>query len=164
MRAAGDRTWLLPLGWIVVAVVAADWATKFFITNRLPLHGRLPLLDGWLYAARLRNAGVSFSLLGGAHGWWRTPLLVAVAAAAVVGLARFALTLRERAARLGLALVIAGAIGNLGDRLAHGTVTDFLVVRYFPWVFNVADLAITTGALLLAWQLRPRRARAPGAT
>ncbi len=160
MRAADDRTWLRPLGWIVVAVVAADWATKLLITNRLPLHGRLPLLDGWVYAARLRNAGVSFSLLGGAHGGWRTPLLVAITGTAIVGLARWALTVREPAARRALALVIAGAIGNLGDRLANGGVTDFLVVRYFPWVFNLADLAITTGALLLAWQLLPGRGRA----
>ncbi len=161
MQAMDDRRWLRPLGWLVVVVIAADWGTKLLITNRLTPDGRIALVHGWVYAARLENAGVSFSLLGGAHGWWRTPLLVALAAGAVVGLARFALTVREHAARLGLALVIAGAVGNLGDRIAHGAVTDFLVVRYFPWVFNVADLAITTGALLLGWQLWPRRARAP---
>ncbi len=158
MAAAGDRAWLRRLSWIVVVVVAADWATKLFITNRLALYGQLTLIDGWVYAARLRNAGVSFSLLGGAHGWWRTPLLVTVAGAAIVALLRFAPMVTERGARLGLALVTAGAIGNLGDRIATGAVTDFIVLRYFPWVFNVADLAITSGAVLLAWQLRPRRA------
>ncbi len=158
MAAAGDRAWLRRLSWIVVVVVAADWATKLFITNRLALYGQLTLIDGWVYAARLRNAGVSFSLLGGAHGWWRTPLLVTVAGAAIVALLRFAPMVTERGARLGLALVTAGAIGNLGDRIATGAVTDFIVLRYFPWVFNVADLAIMSGAVLLAWQLRPRRA------
>src|SRR5512142_3148538 len=158
MAAAGERAWLRRLSWIVVVVVAADWATKLFITNRLALYDQLTLIDGWVYAARLRNAGISFSLLGGAHGWWRTPLLVAVAGAAIVALLRFAPTVTERGARLGLALVTAGAIGNLGDRIATGAVTDFIVLRYFPWVFNVADLAITSGAVLLAWQLRPRQA------
>lgn len=158
-----DRGWLRPLGWIVVAVVAADWATKFLVTNRLALHGQLPLVEGWLYAARLRNAGISFNVLGGAHGGWRTPLLIGFSGVAIIALVRFALTVQERSVRLGLALAVAGAVGNLGDRIATGAVTDFLVVRYFPWVFNVADLAITIGALLVAWQLRPRRAGPPRA-
>ncbi len=159
MGAVDDRRWLRPLGWIVVAVVAADWATKLLVTNRLALYGQLPLVDGWVYAARLRNAGISFSVLGGSHGGWRTPLLVGLSVVAIIALVHFALTVQERGARLGLALAVAGAIGNLGDRIATGAVTDFLVIRHFPWVFNVADLAITVGALLVAWQLRPRRAR-----
>jgi signal peptidase II len=61
-----------------------------------------------------------------------------------------ALRTRDELMRLAAVLVIAGAVGNLGDRLMNGGVTDFILVRWFPFVFNVADVAITVGAVLLA--------------
>ncbi len=141
------------MGWTVVAVVAADWLTKFLIINRLAVGGQLALIDRWFYLVHLQNAGISFSFLGGAHGWWRTPALIALAAVGIVARARLARTAARPGLRAGIALTVAGAIGNLGDRIVHGGVTDFLLVRYFPFVFNVADVAITAGALLLAFGL-----------
>jgi len=155
---SGD-TWPRRLGWTIVAVVAADWTSKFMVTNHLAPNGKVALVDGWLYFVRLSNAGVSFSMLAGSHGAWRTPLLVILALLGIVALLHFSRSIPERGARFALALVVAGATGNLGDRIVNGAVTDFLAIRWFPWVFNVADLAITTGAVLLALQLLPARKR-----
>ena len=55
--------------------------------------------------------------------------------------------------RIASAVVLGGALGNLGDRLLNGSVTDFILVRYFPYVFNVADAAISVGGVLLAARL-----------
>lgn len=153
---AGE-SWPRRAGWMVVAIVVADWVTKFLITNRLAPYGQIELLGHWVYLARMSNAGVAFGTLDGSHGAWRTPLLIAVSCVGILALARVALTTCARAARLSLFLLLAGAIGNLGDRLANGAVTDFLVVRYFPYVFNVADVAITAGALGLGFDLLRRR-------
>jgi signal peptidase II len=59
----------------------------------------------------------------------------------------------DRVARLAAAAVIAGALGNLGDRLLTGEVTDFVLVAFFPFVFNLADAAITIGGSLLAFRM-----------
>jgi signal peptidase II len=60
---------------------------------------------------------------------------------------------RDPAARLAAALVIAGAVGNLGDRVWTGQVTDFVFLAFFPFVFNLADAAITLGGSVLAVRL-----------
>ena len=152
------QAWSRWMGWTVVAVVVADWVSKFLITNRLAVGGHIAVIDRWLYLVHQRNAGISFSWFGGAHGWWRTPALTAVAVVGIVALALLGRTAARRSTRIGIALTLAGAIGNLGDRIVHGGVTDFLLVRYFPFVFNVADIAITAGALLLAFGLGTRPA------
>jgi signal peptidase II len=62
-------------------------------------------------------------------------------------------TTRDAWVRMASGLVVAGALGNLGDRLMDGAVTDFILVRSFPFVFNVADVAISLGAVVLAARL-----------
>ena len=68
-----------------------------------------------------------------------------------------------RAASAGLALVLGGALGNLYDRLAYGFVVDFFDFSFFPAVFNVADSAITAGAVLMAWGMRDDKSGPAGA-
>jgi signal peptidase II len=137
----------------IVAVVAADWLTKLWVQNRLFEDALLPVVRDWLWLTFRRNTGVSFSVLADAPAAVRVPLIVGAALAGIVVCARMLLASRDPRVGLAAALVIAGAVGNLGDRLLNGAVTDFIQVRYLPFVFNVADVAITAGAILLLSRL-----------
>jgi len=134
----------------LVAVVAADWITKFLVQNHLMLFSRRALVEGWVWLAHSRNPGIAFSFFRDMPEMVRLPLLVAAATAGIAVAARMALRTEDELMRLAAVLVMAGAVGNLGDRLMNGGVTDFILVRWFPFVFNVADVAITVGAVLLA--------------
>ncbi|MDA8243063.1 MAG: signal peptidase II [Elusimicrobia bacterium] len=99
------------------------------------------------------NTGVSFGLFRD-----KNLFFLAFSAALVAGLLalRRRIAAHGRLAEAGLALVLGGALGNLYDRIAYGHVVDFLDFSFFPAVFNVADSAITVGALLMAWGMRER--------
>ena len=141
------------LALVLVAVVAADWITKFLVQNHLRLYSRRALVEGWVWLAHSRNPGIAFSFFRDMPGMVRLPLLVAAAAAGIFVAARMAMRTHDELIRLAAVLVMAGAVGNLGDRVMNGWVTDFILVRWFPFVFNVADMAITAGAVLLAARL-----------
>jgi signal peptidase II len=135
--------------WIAAGVIALDQATKWWVLQSLPLGASRPLLPGVLSLTHVQNTGSAFSLFRGA-GWW----LVLVSVIALAAILRYWLGLRRGGAPLGpvlllgLALPFGGAAGNLIDRLRFGYVVDFLELPLWP-VFNVADSAITVGALLL---------------
>lgn len=146
--ARGQLRWL----GLSVAIIALDQWSKHLIETHLSfLETRviLPVFD----LVRAHNRGVAFSMFNNASGWQRwafSGLALVVSAVLVTWLARL-----ERRAQLmaaALALILAGALGNLVDRLRLGSVVDFLQVHwgehYFP-AFNVADSAITVGAILL---------------
>lgn len=137
----------------VVALVAADWLTKLWVTRSLALGESYSLIDGWIQFVHRRNPGVAFSMFADLPDAWRTPLLLAVGLVGVVLFSRIIVTSSGRIVRAAAAVVLAGAIGNLGDRMVNGYVTDFVLVRYFPFVFNVADAAISVGGVLLAARL-----------
>ena len=142
---------LIWLGLTVVAIALDQWS-KHAIEQHLPMTGIYPILPV-LEFTRLHNPGAAFSFLAGASGWQRwffTALACVVSAALVVWLARL-----ERRANLvaaAIALIIAGALGTVIDRVRYGYVVDFIEVHwhnaYFP-AFNVADSSITVGAALL---------------
>jgi signal peptidase II len=133
-------------------IVAADQLTKWLVLgyfqNRYPREE----LTGFFNLVLVFNKGAAFSLFAQAPGW-QTPLLVAfaLAAAAIVSV----LIVRNPARGLlclGLALILGGAVGNLIDRLRFGHVVDFLDFHALGWhwpAFNVADAAISVGAVLL---------------
>ncbi len=139
--------------WFAIAavVVVADQATKALVLARFALGERLELTP-FLNLVFVYNPGAAFSFLSEAGGWQR-PLLVAFAlgAAAIVSV----LIVRRPQERLlctGLALILGGALGNVIDRLRFGQVVDFLDFHAAGWhwpAFNVADSAITVGAVLL---------------
>jgi signal peptidase II len=143
--------------WLTAAVVALDQLTKAAVEHSLALYQSvvvLPLLD----ITRYHNTGAAFSFLAGAAGWQRwlfTALAIIVSVALVLWLRR--IDRGEKALASAVALILAGALGNVIDRLRLGHVIDFINVHwgehYFP-AFNVADSAITIGAALLlldAW-------------
>lgn len=136
---------------LAVLVVLADQATKALVMARFAVGERLELTP-FFNMVLVFNKGAAFSFLSEAAGWQK-PLLVAfaVVAAAIVSV----LIVRRPSERLlctGLALILGGALGNVIDRLRFGQVVDFLDLHAagYHWpAFNVADSAITIGALLL---------------
>jgi signal peptidase II len=139
-------------GWWVVGLVLADQALKQWIAVTLELGERLRLAAG-VYLTRAHNTGAAFSLLHDGGGWqrWFFVLLALGVAVAIV------LWLRQRPdapplLRAGLVLILAGALGNLIDRIGWGYVIDFMLVYLGNWpfpAFNLADAAITVGAVLV---------------
>ena len=151
-------------GWLVAAIVLAvvvlDQVTKTWAVRELA-DGPVELVGSGVAFRLSRNSGGAFSLFQGF-----TPLLAVLAIVLAVVLARALHRTRDPLVLVALALILGGAIGNLIDRLARspgflrGEVVDFVDVGRFP-VFNVADSAITIGAVLLfvavLWSPEPER-------
>jgi signal peptidase II len=142
----------LPWVWLSLLVFALDQFTKSLAVKYLVLHAPLPVFPG-LNLTLVHNTGAAFSLLRDAGGWQRwvfIALAVVIAACIVVWLAR--LPARRGWLACALALVLGGALGNLWDRISLGYVIDFIDVYYAHWhwpAFNLADSAITAGAVML---------------
>lgn len=161
-RPLSGRIWVL----LSLAVIALDQWSKAWVVHHLSFHIARPILPV-LDLTLAYNTGAAFSFLAGQSGWQRwllTVLAVVVAVLIIAYLGR----LRARRQRLlcaALALILGGALGNLIDRLRLGYVVDFISAHwhghYFP-AFNVADSAITIGAILLLIDLW-REARRPSA-
>ena len=141
--------WLL----LAAAVIGLDQLTKLIVLRTLvPYvpHEVIPHLLNWTLAF---NRGAAFSFLAASSGWqgWLFTALALVVSIALVGwLSR--LPRGEWRTALPVALIIGGALGNMLDRLRAGQVTDFIQVYWGTWsfpAFNVADSAITVGAVLL---------------
>ena len=139
---------------LAALTVALDQVTKAIVHSTLPLHDSIVVIPGFLDFTHTRNTGAAFGLLNAVDLPFKQAILtgVAVTALAAIGVYAARSASRERAALLGLTLVIGGAIGNLIDRVMMGYVLDFIDVYWRGWhfwVFNVADAAITVGAALL---------------
>ena len=143
------------LAWLALSalVIVLDQITKHFAIDLLEPYKPQAVIPGFLNWTLAYNAGAAFSFLHDAGGWQRwlfTVLAIAVSAVLVVWLSRTARV--DWRTALPLALVIGGALGNLIDRVRFGHVTDFIEVYYQQWswpAFNVADSAISVGAVLL---------------
>jgi signal peptidase II len=154
--------------WFVLAaaVVVADQATKAMVLARFRPGEGLVVTPNFNLVL-VYNKGAAFSFLSDAPGW-QTPLLVGFA---VVAIAVVAYLLwrspQRRVLSAGLALILGGALGNVIDRLRFGQVVDFLDLHAGGWhwpAFNVADSAITVGAVLLildGLRKHEKRASAP---
>lgn len=151
---------------VIVLVVAVDWAIKGVVQHRLAMRVRHPVLDGWLSLFHTTNYGISWGGLGETDTWWRFPLIVVLSLVGIVALASIVRSSRDAWLRVAGALVLGGAVGNFGDRLLNGGVTDYIYVHFFPYIFNFADVAITVGGVLLAarmWLEKPADDAAPTA-
>lgn len=137
--------------WLAVAVLSLDLVTKQIVLAQLHLHEPVALLP-FLNFTLVYNKGAAFGFLSSASGWQNAFFIVValVACGVILYLLRQS---RERIFSLALMLVLGGAIGNLVDRIVYGYVIDFIDVYYQSWhwpAFNVADSAITIGAILIA--------------
>jgi signal peptidase II len=137
---------------LILGILALDQLSKYWIVSvlRLPEIGQIEL-SGIFDLTMVRNYGISFGAFTADADWERWALvglstIIAIIFSVWLTRAKRGLTI------LALALVIGGAIGNVIDRIRYGYVVDFLDFSGigFIWVFNVADSAITIGAILLA--------------
>lgn len=141
--------------WLVLALalVVADQIIKAWVLTALTPYEPVAVTP-FFNLVLVHNTGAAFSLLADAGGWQRwffVILTLVIAAIVAIWLWRSA-GRRHRATPLALALVLGGAIGNLIDRLRFGHVIDFLDFHVGGWhwpAFNLADSAITCGAVLL---------------
>ena len=135
-------------------VVVVDQLVKLLVVRELQLHQSVPVIADFFSLTRIHNTGAAFGLLDGSEIPYKTAILTAVRVAALGALAVFGATLpsAHRLARVGIALVVGGAAGNLVDGLRWGYVVDFLDFYWGAWhfwAFNVADASITVGMALV---------------
>ena len=147
---------------IASAVIVADQLTKLAATAWLA-HGPVEALP-FLNFALVHNTGAAFGFLSTAGGWQKFFFIgIAALATAVIVVMMRKIQRRDWFMQLSLSLILGGALGNLVDRLIHGYVIDFIdfyIGTWHFWTFNVADAAISIGAVMLAmdaFNLRPRR-------
>ncbi len=142
------------LGVTSLLVVTADQLTKIWIRLNLPL-GRSLLSDGFFRITHAHNPGTAFGLFPDQSFLWLnlaagTTILLLVF---VVFFLWWVPSWDNIPGKLALGLVIGGALGNLIDRLLFGYVTDFINIGIWPGVFNIADLALRLGIIMLIYFL-----------
>ncbi len=143
---------------LVFLIVVSDQVTKALARRALELHESIVIIPDLLAFTRVHNTGAAFGMFNSMDFPGKTLLLTIVATLALAGVAWYAVSipLSERLARLGVACILGGAIGNLIDRATAGYVLDF-VDAYWQgwhfWAFNVADAAISIGVILMILDL-----------
>jgi signal peptidase II len=144
--------WLLGIS---LAVITADQLSKKWVAARIPMGGAIPVIPRILRITHWTNDGAAFSLFADTASpntvrWVLTAFSLIAALVVLVALVR--LGQRFTLTTVALALILAGALGNVHDRILYGSVTDFIEVHIFSYHwpdFNIADSAIVTGACLL---------------
>ncbi len=139
---------------IIFAVLSLDRLTKILVTRNLASYSEsLPVIKGIFHLTLVHNRGAAFGILKN-----QIPLFIFTSIFAIILI--FLKLKNGKSTKLysvSLSLILAGALGNLIDRIFFGHVIDFLDFRIWP-VFNVADSAITVGAILLGWSLlKPKK-------
>lgn len=139
--------------WLAVVMIVADQLAKLAIMQTIP-YGHGVVITPFFNLVHVYNTGAAFSFLADAEGWQRwlfSGLAVAISIVLLVAMKRA--PARCSLATLAYSLVIGGAVGNLIDRLVYGHVVDFLDFHwqdvYHFAAFNVADMAISCGAILI---------------
>jgi signal peptidase II len=141
-------------------IIVADRLSKIHVHQSMTSLDSFTVIPGWLRIIHTENAGAAFGILSDGNRWLRSGILIGVSAL-VLAFVLSALwgkrtTFTGALGRIALGLVLGGAAGNLYDRVFIGTVTDFIEVHHGSWsfpAFNVADSAITVGAILLLLEL-----------
>jgi signal peptidase II len=148
-----DILWKIAYLGIAGGVFLIDQTTKAWATRVLRFQGDRSLIDGFLNLAYAQNTGVAFSMLDDHGNAGRWGLSVVAFVAAILVLYFFWRTPRTDDRIMGaLALLLAGIVGNVTDRLRLGFVVDFIDVQFGDWhypTFNIADAAICVGAGIL---------------
>jgi signal peptidase II len=139
---------------LMALIVIADQVTKALVRANLSLGESRTIIPGWLDLVHVQNTGAAFGLLNNVDFPYKPFVMIAIAGLALVAIAAYGTQLgfQDRLARLGLALILGGAFGNLIDRAVSGHVVDFVDVYRHGihfWAFNVADAAISVGAVLV---------------
>ena len=140
--------------WLPIVIVVLDQISKAIVRARLPLYASTTVIPGFMDFTHVPNSGIAYGFLQTVDFPFKTAILAMVAAAAMISVGIYAASLARHqfVARIGLALIIGGAAGNLIDRVVTGSVVDFVDVYWRTWhfwVFNVADSAISIGVAVM---------------
>ena len=133
---------------LVAALVALDQVVKYLVRTRIPLGGSVPFLPYIMDLTYVENTGAAFSMLA-EHTWLLT--IISAVMSVVLAVALFKGVFRHPLGRIPLALVLAGAVGNLIDRAVLGYVVDMFRTLFMNFaVFNVADICVVVGGFAAA--------------
>jgi signal peptidase II len=143
---------------LALLVFLLDRWTKHLVATRIAMYTHIQIIPRFFRLTHTENTGAAFSLFADSPSHWKTVLLIAFSAIAMV-VVSILLWKQSHALSLtgvALSLILGGAVGNLWDRVASGRVVDFLLfyVKQYQWpVFNLADSAIVVGASLLVIEI-----------
>lgn len=130
---------------LALIILSLDQLTKFLALRNLVLNQPYAVIKGIFYLTLVHNRGAAFGILKN-----QVPVFVFTSIVAIILICLNLRRKKDGLSGIALALILGGAVGNLIDRLFFGYVIDFLDFRVWP-VFNLADSAITIGAILLGW-------------
>ncbi|HLQ26681.1 MAG TPA: signal peptidase II [Acidiferrobacterales bacterium] len=140
------------LSWITLLVFILDQLTKYMAIKNLVYHVEVPVTS-FLSFTLLYNSGAAFSFLSNAGGWQNIFFIViATAVSVIIFFIIRRLGMNDIQTAIALMMILGGAVGNLLDRLRFGYVVDFIDFHFGAWhwyAFNIADAAISTGAVFL---------------
>lgn len=140
--------------WLTLAVVLLDRVTKAWFEARTVEGWRQEVIHNFIYLVHSRNPGIAFGVLADSASTFTRVILIIGSLAVIAVLAWLLVTgkIVSTMGSAGLSLLLGGAAGNVSDRIFHGAVTDFFEVWFGAYhypAFNVADSAITIGAILI---------------
>lgn len=136
--------------WLVPILLLADQGLKLYVRAHFIPGWSVPLIPGVIDLTYLRNPGAAFGFLPGQTGFL---VIISIAAVGAIIYLLSTLPIDKKLLRIGLSLGLTGAVGNLLDRVLYGYVVDMFDLSFWPGVFNIADLTIVTGVLLIIAEL-----------
>ena len=141
-----------------IAVIVLDQITKAVITEKLFMYGSHKVIDGFFNLVYVMNPGAAFGFLAGAPEIFRYLFFISITVLAILLIIYYILKSKSQDVLIviSLTLIFGGAVGNLIDRIRFGAVVDFLDFYIGTWhwpAFNVADSAISVGAVLMIWEM-----------
>ena len=138
---------MIPYAILAAALVALDQVVKFLVRANIPLGGAVPVIPGVIQLTYFQNTGAAFSLFT-QHTWVLALVSAVVSAAIVAAMVRRVFT--RPAGLIILAVILAGAVGNLIDRVFFRFVTDMFQTLFINFaIFNVADICVVLGGIAL---------------
>lgn len=142
--------WLIP-AIAAVILIGLDQATKYMALVNLKPIGSMVVVDKFLDLTFVENRGVAFGMFSGQR-WFILLLTGVITVVLVYYYMKLPKTREYKFVRMSMVLIFAGAIGNMIDRVYRGYVVDFFEFTFFQWpVFNVADIYVVIGVLILAF-------------
>jgi len=130
----------------IIVFILGDMLTKYVVSSSMEINQTINVIPGIFDLTYIKNDGAAFGMLSG-----KQTLLIIVTAVAMLLICIYAVKDRAKLSKLeliSLGMIVGGGIGNLFSRVEYGCVTDFLNTYIIP-VFNVADIGITVGCILL---------------
>ncbi|GAU07845.1 signal peptidase II [Desulfoplanes formicivorans] len=150
---------------LAAVIIALDQISKIWVQGNISMYESIPVIPGFFDLVHVLNKGAAFGFLNRADIHWQTYFFIGVSALAVVLIFHLVNTVDRRDPPLftGLGCILGGALGNMIDRIRIGQVIDFLdfhiASHHWP-AFNIADMAISVGALLLLVSFYQRKKNA----